>query len=264
MRRVQFVDAPAPKPLLQVEQPYVRRVQLVDRPSIDELADLPPPWVRPPTPPPRSPKRLTMKVYPPEDHTPLEEYLKSAITPIRPSASVTSNTSDTSRYSRTTDGRSIKSIKEGRSGVWLEEGIPPMPIMRKPVGTGWYRTMAPLPEKKISGNHVAFQISGDTDTGRSLTAPQQTRERSTSEPVRTSVAEDVLDRYAQMSATIYNVQELDFEGLESDLVAPLRLSSSISHATTVKKHRNSPVPILGVPAAPPPGARGSRLYDVQR
>jgi hypothetical protein len=265
VRRVQLVDTPVVKPLVEKEQPYIRRVQLVDRPSIDDLADLPPPWVRPPTPPPRSPKRLTMKVYPPEDQTPLEVYLKSAITPIRPSASVTSNTSDTSRYSRTTDGRSIKSIKEDRNGTYREGEAPPMPIMRKPVGSGWYRTMAPVAEKKPSGEHVAFQLSNNTDRGRSLTTPQQTRERSISVPARASATEDVLDHYANMSATIYNVQELDYEGLESDWVAPLRLSSSVSQVTPpVKKQRNSEVPILGVPAAPPPGGRGSRLYDVQR
>jgi hypothetical protein len=254
------VDAPAIKPLVEVEQPYVRRVQLVDRPSIDELAYLPPPWVRPPTPPPRSPKRLTMRVHPPEDHTPLEVYLKSAIIPIRPSASVASNTSDTSRYSRTTDGRSIK---EGRNGGWRQENAPPMPIIRKPVGSGWYRTTAPVAEKK-SGDHVAFQLSDNADAGRSLTASQQTRERSMSAPVRTSVTEDVVERYGDMSATIYNIQELDFAGLESDWVAPLRLSTIGSQATPVKKQRNSQVPILGVPAAPPPGGRGSRLYNVQR
>jgi hypothetical protein len=255
--RVQLVDATVAQPLTAAE-PYVRRVQLVDGPGIDEMADIPPPWVRPPTPPPRSPKRLTMKVYPPEDHTPLEVYLKSGITPIRPSASVTSNTSDTSRYSRTTDGRSIKDST--RNGL-REDGAPPMPIIRKPVGSGWYRTMAPLVEKK-SGDHVAFQLSGESDRGRSLTVPQQTRERSISAPERTSVTDDVLVDYSEMSATIYNVQELDIRGMESDWVAPLRLS--VSNAMTVKKRGNTPVPILGVPAAPPPGGRGSRLYNVQR
>ena len=87
-----------------------------------------------------------------------------------------------------------------------------------------------------------------------------------SAPVRTSVAgdEDLLERYGDMSATIYNIQELDFAGLESDWVAPLRLSTSGSQATPVKKQRNSQVPILGVPAAHPPSGRGSRLYNVQR
>jgi len=257
-RRVQLVDATVAQPPTTAEQPYVRRVQLVDGPSIDELADLPPPWVRPPTPPPRSPKRLTMKVYPPEDHTPLEVYLKSAITPIRPSTSVKSNTSDTSRYSRTTDGRSIKD--SARDGL-LEDVAPPMPIIRKPVGSGWYRTMAPLVEKK-SSDHVAFQLSGESDIGRSLTAQQQARERSISAPEHTSVTDEVLVDYSEMSATIYNVRELDIRAMESDWVAPLRLS--VSNTTTVKKRENTPVPILGVPAAPPPGGRGSRLYNVQR
>ncbi len=260
VRQKQPVDVPVAQPPIMVEEPYIRRLQLVDGRSIDELVDLPPPWVRPPTPPPRSPKRLTVKVHPPEDHIPLEVYLQSQVIPIRPSASVTSNTSDASRYSRTTDGRSIKSIKENRNG-WREEGVPPMPIMRKPVGSGRYRTMAPLAERK-PGEHVAFQLSVDADIGRSLTAPQQTRERSISAPVRNSVTDDVVDQYVDMSATIYNVQELDTRRLESDWVAPLRLSASVSQSVTVKKQRSSPVPILGVPAAPPPGGRGSRLYEV--
>lgn len=260
VRRVQLVDPPRAQPLAEVEQPYIRRIQLVDGPSIDELTDLPLPWVRPPTPPPRSPKRLSVKVHPPEDHTPLEVYLKSAITPIRPSASVSSNTSDTSRYSRTTDGRSIK--ESTRGGGWEEE-VRTMPIIRKPVGSGWYRTMSPLVEKK-SGGHVVFQLAGDSDTGRDLTAPQQTRERSGSAPVHTSVIDDVLEHYSDMSAAICNVQELDIMGMESDRVAPLRLSASVSQSTAIKKRGNTPVPILGVPAAPPPGGRGSRLYDVQR
>jgi hypothetical protein len=257
VRRVQPVDAPRAQPLPKPEQPYIRRVQLVDAPGIDELADLPPPWVRPPTPPPRSPKRLTMIVHPPEDHTPLEVYLKSQVTPIRPSASVASNTSDTSRYSRTTDGRSIK---EDRRNDWRQGEAPAMPIVRKPVGSGWYRTMPPLVEKK-PGDHVAFQLAGYSDVGRSLIAQQQARERSVSAPVRASVTDDVLEHYPEMSATIYNVQELDIRGIESDWVAPLRLS--VSQTTVVKKHGNTSVPILGVPAAPPPGGRGSRLYEVQ-
>jgi hypothetical protein len=250
VRCVQHVDAPVALPPTVAEQPYIKRVQLVDAPSIDELADLPPPWVHPPTPPPRSPKRLTMRVHPPEGHTPLEIYLNSAITPIRPSASVSSNTSDTSRYSRTTDGRSIK---ESRRGGYREGAVPAMPIIRKPVGSGWYRTMAPLVEKK-SGDHVAFQLSSDSDIGRSLTKPQQKRELSSSAPVY----------YSDMSATIYNAQELDITGTESDWVAPLRLGESVSQPPAVKKRGNTSVPILGIPAAPPPGGRGSRLYDVQR
>ena len=232
-------------------------MQLVDGPGIDELADLPLPWVRPPTPPPRSPKRLTMKVYPPEDHTPLEVYLRSQITPIRPSVSVASKTSDTSRYSRTTDGRSIR--ESNRDGRHEGEALT-VPIIRKPVGSGWYRTMSPLVERK-PGDHVALQIAGDSNTGRSLTAPQQTREKSTSAPVRTPVTDDVLVYYPDMSATIYNIQELDIGGVESDWVAPLRLS--VSNETVIKKRGNTPVPILGVPAAPPPGGREGRMYEVQ-
>ena len=258
VRHMQLVDLPRAQPSAEAEQPYIRRVQLVDGPGIDELADLPLPWVRPPTPPPRNPKRFTMKVHPPEDHTPLEVY-QSQIIPIRPSVSVSSNTSDTSLYSRNTDGRSIR---ETTHGGGREKDIPQTPIIRKPVGSGWYRTMPPLVERK-SGDHVAFQLDGDSDVGRSLTAPQQTQERSISAPVRASATDDVFVYYSDSSVHIYDVQELDITGMESDCVAPLRLSTSDSQPTAVKKRGNTPVPILGVPAAPPPGGRGNRLYEVQ-
>jgi hypothetical protein len=71
----------------------------------------------------------------------------------------------------------------------------------------------------------------------------------------------MLGLYSEIGVDVYDGQVFDDMDSASDRVAPLTLSSS-SRQNEVKKRIDSPVPILGVPAAPPRGGRGKRLYEV--
>lgn len=72
---------------------------------------------------------------------------------------------------------------------------------------------------------------------------------------------DMLGLYAEICVNTYDGRGFEEMDSASDRVAPLKLSASHG-PNDVKKRKDTQVPILGVPAAPPPGGRGSRLYEV--
>lgn len=247
-------------------------------PNIDTLASLPEPWVRPPTPPPRSPKRLQRQSEQAEPFkqsedsekvdknkkvqsliveriAPLQLYHGCELPSLLRSSTVLSNSSDSSHYSRATDGHSEAGSRRGRK-EWSAMDTLPKPIARKPVGTGWYRTPSIVVEEDYRG-HIGYHVVDGATIERDSIGLPQTRGRSGSGTATVLPSDVTTGNPAGLSTNVSDGrQELD-----AIAVAPLRLKAHRESA--VQKGGSPLVPILSVPAAPSPGDRERRLYDIR-